>query len=150
MGKYKYGISTDDILEIIPMVETRELPKTPDYILGIFDYHGHVVPLIDLCKMTTGEFAKRVLSTRIIIAKLKDPHKKNDMIGLLAEKMTDNLEVDPKDFEDPGVAASKDALYLGSIVKVDNDYIQYVDIHSLLSEETRRSLFQDEEESTTH
>ena len=43
-----YGINVAKVQEIIQMTETFELPASPDYVIGVFDLRGVVMPLIDL------------------------------------------------------------------------------------------------------
>ncbi|PAF51442.1 fused signal transduction protein/response regulator [Helicobacter sp. 13S00401-1] len=43
-----YGINVTKVQEIIQVPETFELPASPDYILGVFDLRGTVMPLVDL------------------------------------------------------------------------------------------------------
>ncbi len=43
-----YGINVAKVQEIIQMPEIFELPASPDYIIGVFDLRGIIIPLVDL------------------------------------------------------------------------------------------------------
>ena len=43
-----YGINVAKVQEIIQMPETFELPASPDYVIGVFDLRGIIIPLVDL------------------------------------------------------------------------------------------------------
>ncbi|RDU61297.1 chemotaxis protein [Helicobacter sp. MIT 14-3879] len=70
-----YGINVAKVQEIIQMRETFELPASPDYIIGVFDLRGIVIPLIDLAawlNIKHREFKIPIEKKRIIIAEFNN------------------------------------------------------------------------------
>ena len=146
IGAHHYGLNTDNIVEIIPAIPLRSLPGTPEYLAGIFDYRGEIVPVIDISTLTIKKPAKVRLSTRIILFKFNFEKDQSRIIGLLAENMTDTLEVDPSKIQDTGITAS-DAPHLGPIIEYEDKLIQCVDIQKLISSELQKKLFSTHEAS---
>ena len=45
-----YAIESRRVIEVLPLVSARPLPRAPDYLLGIFTYRGRLLPLVDLAR----------------------------------------------------------------------------------------------------
>ena len=43
-----YAIPSRTVLEVLPLVPARPIPLLPPFVLGVFTYRGHLVPLVDL------------------------------------------------------------------------------------------------------
>lgn len=89
-----YGIKSDCVLEIIPAIEPQPLEGMPPFISGYFDYRGQPVPIIDINRFISGVPAQILLSTRLILLKYSLSAKSDSPFGLLAEKMTNMIEVE--------------------------------------------------------
>lgn len=146
IGGHHYGLKTDNVVEIIPAIPLRPLPGTTKYLAGIFDYRGEIVPVIDISNLTIKQPAKIRLSTRIILFKFDFEGEQSHIVGLMAENMTDTLEVDPSQIQDTGISAS-DAPHLGPIIEYEDKFIQCVDIDKLISTEIQKKLFSTHEPS---
>jgi chemotaxis-related protein WspB len=134
----KYGLDVSDILEVLPAVPVRRLPQVPDYVAGVFRYHGTIVPLIDLSCLIGGRQAASLLSTRIILVKYPSPTGADRLLGLLAERAT-NLEDIASELQSPGYNATE-APYLGGLSGTGG-MTQYVNVERLLPESLRERLF---------
>ena len=92
-GKDRYGINAREIVEVVPMVNLRQLPHTPDYVAGVFNYHGDIVPVIDLRALMEGEVCRRRLSSRVIIVDYPCENGTTRLLGLMGESVTSTLSV---------------------------------------------------------
>ncbi len=54
IGEDRYGMEADRVVEVIPPVRLKELPQAPRGVAGIFDYHGQLVPVLDLSDLSIG------------------------------------------------------------------------------------------------
>jgi chemotaxis-related protein WspB len=140
LGKDRYALEASRVVEIVPLLEIKELPQSVKGMVGIFNYRGQTVPAIDLCQLTSGQAARERLSTRIIIIRCHglcgDPH----LLGLVAENATSMLRKEAKEFVDPGVK-SELAPYLGPVIWDSQGAIQLLHEQRLLSAELRNVLF---------
>ena len=72
------------------MVLLRKIQHVPDYVAGVFNYRGSIVPVIDLCHLIQGTPCRLRFSTRIIMVN----HTTKDgmhCLGLMAERVTETL-----------------------------------------------------------
>lgn len=68
-GNDLYAIESSHIVEVIPRVSFRKVQHAPDYVAGLFNYRGVILPVIDLCHLIQGTPSRSHLSTRIMIVK---------------------------------------------------------------------------------
>ena len=138
--KERYGIDVRQIIEVVSMVRFKKIPRSPDYIAGLFKYRGSIVPVIDLTELLAGSRSKPLLSTRIILVYCTGSDKELHILGLLAEKVTDTMMSSEADFHSPGIE-SDDTPYLGTITTDTDGMIQLIDPMKLLPESLQQDLF---------
>jgi len=68
----EYAVEINDVREIVKMVDITEVPKTPDFMLGIISLRGVIIPLMDLRMRLGLEACSYNSKTRIIIASAND------------------------------------------------------------------------------
>jgi chemotaxis-related protein WspB len=135
-GAERFGLEASRIVEVLPAPLLRPIPAAPDYIAGLFDYHGTIVPVIDMSCLLAGETARPLLSTRIVLVDYGGSH----LLGLLAEQATETVSCGEEDWRPSGVAV-ENAPYLNGILRRGNDMIQRVTVEELLPESVRETLF---------
>jgi chemotaxis-related protein WspB len=135
IGENLCAIDTDQIIEILPMVVLRSVQPAPDHIAGVFNYHGKIVPVIDLCRLTRGTPCKICYSTRIIMvndSRLQDSDSSQLLhpIGLIAERVTETLKlsIDPSHL----TASSTVTPDLGRLLNTERGMVQMIDWENLI------------------
>ena len=100
----EYALDIEQISEIIKAREITEIPRSPEFVLGIISLRGVVVPVFDLrCRLNLGA-AEITAESRIVVCRSGDA-----TVGLLVDKINqvvnlDNDEVEPP----PGVLSGLD------------------------------------------
>ena len=136
----RYAIDAADVVEVLPLVNSKRIPHTPAGVAGIFDYHGAPVPLIDLAELTLGTPSQKWMSTRIVLINYRQGPGEKQLIGLLAEHATETLRRPEEAFQYSGVAVAG-APYLGPVLTDASGIIQRIEISELLSESVCSHLF---------
>ena len=142
LGKDRYALEASRVVEVLPLLTLKEFPNATRGLAGIFNYRGRPVPAVDLCDLTMGQRAAERLSTRIIVVNYPDENGTNHLVGLIAERATDVLRRDARDFIDPGLKMGG-APYLGPVFMDGSRAIQLLHEQRLLSEPVRKALFTD-------
>ena len=140
LGTDRYAIEAHQVIEVLHLVNFKQIPQAPSGVAGVFDYHSTSVPLIDLAELALGKPSRRWMSTRIILVKYGNPPGETHMLGLLAEQATGTLRRNEEDFSDAGLAVS-DTPYLGNVTTDTRGIVQRIEIPNLLSETVRSLLF---------
>lgn len=146
IGSERYSILAKDIVEILPLVQLKKIPKAPDYILGLIDYRGTPSPVIDLCNLIESRDCKKVLSSRIIMINYVDAKKQTHIVGITAEKVTETININKNDFHASGITL-EETRFLGEIAKTKQGVIQYIEIKNILPRKIQLMLFQDKTSS---
>ena len=140
LGTDRYAIEAHQVIEVLHLVNLKQIPQAPSGVAGMFDYHGTSVPLIDLAELAMSKSSRRWMSTRIILVKYGSPPGETHMLGLLAEQATETLRRSQEDFSDAGLAVT-DTPYLGNVTTDARGIVQRIEIPNLLSTSIRNLLF---------
>ena len=143
IGKERYALKADTVAEIAPLVELAAIPLTEQFIAGVFNFRGHPVPVIDLCQLYKGRQCKAQMSTRIIIVNYMGHNKQRNLLGLIAERVTESLNSDDLDFRDSGIRVAN-APFLGPVANDENGMIQMIDTEQILPDEVAECLFSEQ------
>ena len=130
LGDARYALNTGLINEVLPMVQLRRIPRAPPGVTGTFNYRGVPVPVIDLSQVMLGRPSRVSLSTRLVLVTYSDQTGIAHQLGLIAERATDTIRLNPMDFAP--CAILNDTSHLGPVATDDCGLIQWVDPVRLL------------------
>jgi chemotaxis-related protein WspB len=141
----RYALEAQHIVEVLPVVHWKTIPTSATGVLGVFNYHGKVVPLLDLAEFILGQPSRLQMSTRIILVNYR-PESTTDAaqsywLGLLVEGATRTIQRSLAEFVEAGVEV-KNSPYLGPVATDAEGIVQLIDIHQLLPENVQEQLFQ--------
>jgi len=131
LGSEEYALNIMDIKEIIKPKQVTEVPKTPDYILGIFSLRGTIIPVFDVNLRLGLPKGERGPQNRIVVVKSQE-----HLFGLHVDKVVQVLDIPLSQIEPPpeilggvegeflrGIGRSDDRLIillnLGKILKLE-------------------------------
>jgi chemotaxis-related protein WspB len=137
-----YALDVAGIVELVPRVGLRAVPHAPDYLAGLLGYRGEVVPVIDLGLLLGSSPCADRLSTRIILVKSppggqnrgeepRDPDRPPRLLGLIAEQVTDLVEVGPEQIAPAPVHLAR-APYLDAIARTERGFFPLISLSSLV------------------
>ncbi len=129
----EYGIFIEHIQEIILVPEEiNVVPQTPDYIEGMINLRGSVLPVIDMRKRFGLPTIERQDSQRIIVL-----HTKGVRMGFIVDSVVEVLCVDKRDVEEVPKMSSEQAAVLDKVInlKEQNRIILIVNVEKLFGEE---------------
>jgi chemotaxis-related protein WspB len=133
----QYAIEASRVVEVLPLVQVTVIPRAPTEVAGLFSYRGRPVPLIDLRRLSLRRPARPKFSTRIILV---IDHGTEQLLGIIAERVTETTRRDPAEFVDTGFA-NPATPYLGGVLTTSGGLVQRLDVHQLLPPATREMLF---------
>ena len=124
----EYGVSILNVQEIRDMTDITRVPYAPDYIKGVINLRGSVLPVIDLKKRIGLADAPYTPKTRIIIMKLQDIS-----IGMIVDAVTEVLTVD-SNHAAPPKSISNDARnkYINGIGNVDGRLVIMLNLDEIV------------------
>lgn len=135
-----YAIESRRVVEVLPLVKARPIPRTPDYVRGIFTYRGRLVPLVDLgLRLGTGPLEER-LSTRVIVCEHATPGGGSRQLGLVAENVISICSAEDAEASLPSLDLH-DAPFLGAVLRIGGRTIQIIAVDRLLPADVSTGLF---------
>lgn len=123
LGDDMYSIKCERVREVAPMVRLKGMTHAPEFVSGLLNYRGQIVPVIDLKRLIHGVSCEMRLSTRIILVDFGERHT----IGLVAERVTETIRRPPEALLPSGVE-TQDTPYLSKVIMEQDDMIQFIDL----------------------
>jgi chemotaxis-related protein WspB len=137
----RYALDVNQLIEVLPLVNLKPLARAPLGIAGLFDYHGLPIPALDLSELIVERPALRCFSTRMVVVKYPGKGDTPHSLGLIAEKATTTVRLDPRMFTEAGVT-NDETPYLGPVARDSRGLIQWLAISKLLPSAVSNMLFQ--------
>lgn len=129
LGEEHYGVDILRVQEIKGYTSVTRIPNTPEYIKGVLNLRGTIVPIIDLrCKfgMEKMEYTR---FTVIVVLVIKDR-----VTGIIVDAVSDVLNISKKDIQPtPQFGVNVKVDFLNGIGKAGDKLISLLDIDQLLS-----------------
>ncbi len=138
LGKEEYGIPINDVQEINRLTTITEVPKAPDFIDGVMNLRGNVIPVINLRKRFGLEDTEKDESTRVIIVNLEDR-----LTGLIVDSVSEVLRLAKSSIQRPPRIIKEDVniQFIDSIGKIDDQRMIFIlDIEKILDIKERGEL----------
>src|SRR6202140_3488958 len=129
IGDEQYGVDIMAVREIKGWTEIPHLPKQPDYVRGVLNLRGVMVPIIDLrCRFGQGK--TEATAHHIVIVVQVEAR----LIGLLADRVLDILSFEATQVQPvPQIARSSRIDFLSGLVTIDGTMIALVALRNLLA-----------------
>lgn len=130
MGKESFAVSISDVWEIVRMQPITPVPGAPDFVEGVVNLRGQIIPVISLAKRLGLDLKPVTSSTRIVVAQVG-----TDTVGMIVDAVQKVTHIPTEDIEVPdGIALEGENLkYVGGIAKVDGGLITLIDLEEALS-----------------
>ncbi|MFW6289094.1 MAG: chemotaxis protein CheW [Spirochaetota bacterium] len=130
-----YGIAVRSIREILECQRITRIPRSADYLLGVMNVRGRVVPVVDLRVKFGAPAAEITVDTAIIVLELDDDGR-DSLIGVLVDTVEEVIELDAECIEPPPrVGTSVDGRLLAGMGKRDDRFILLLRIDGLFTDE---------------
>ena len=136
IGDDQYGVDIMAVREIKGWSEITHLPKQSEYVRGVLNLRGAMVPIIDLrCRFDQGLTEATPMHVVIIV------QVEQRLVGLLGDTVSDIVSVEAAQIQAvPRVGQSTRVDFLSGLVTVEGALIALIDLANLLSAEDAPGL----------
>ena len=136
LGAESYGVEIGRVQEIIRMTSITRLPRAPEFVEGVINLRGRVIPVIDLRKRFGLPGEDEAKGSRIVVMDVAD-----QTLGMVVDGVSEVLRISAKEVEPPSpVVTTIDSDYLRGIAKLEGRLIILLDLDRLLSWDERGQL----------
>ena len=141
IGNERYALEARCVVEVIPLLDLKQVPQGPPGLAGLINYRGKPVPTIDLSHFALGKPAGEKLSTRIILVNCRDESGEGRLLGLIAEQTTEILRKNREDFSSAGLGSAVRPFH-GPVLMSPEGPIQLIEEESFLCHSMRKLAFE--------
>lgn len=132
----EFGVEITDVREIVKPRHITRLPHVDDYIEGVTNLRGEVIPVICLRKRFGIEAQENTQDTRIIILEVND-----SMVGFVVDAVTETLRLPESAIEPPPTSISGlRADYLAGVGQLDDRLLILLEVDKILTSEEQIQL----------
>ena len=131
-----YGLDISRVQGIIKMPEVTRVPRAAEFVEGVINLRGEIVPIIDLRKRFGLSQQESSVDTRIINVEMGD-----HLVGLIVDAVEEVLNI-PSDVIEPppDLVTTVDSAYLRSIAKLQDRLVILLDLDHVLSTAEQQAI----------
>ncbi|MDY6791216.1 MAG: chemotaxis protein CheW [Thermodesulfobacteriota bacterium] len=140
LANEEYGIGILKIKEIIGMMPITTVPRTPEFVKGVINLRGKVIPVMDL-RLRFGMEAMEYNDRTCIIVVEIESQAGTVQIGAVVDSVSEVLNVGGNDIEEtPSFGAKLDTEYILGMAKMEGGVKILLDIDKVLNDEEIAAL----------
>jgi purine-binding chemotaxis protein CheW len=131
-----YGVEILKVQEIRGWEPVRKLPNTPNFVKGALNLRGAIVPIVDLRERFHMQAVEYTPITVVIVLSVLPPDSAPTVMGLIADAVSDVLEVNLAEIrEAPNLGSKINTRYMRGMYVRDTGMVMLLDIDKLLNPE---------------
>ena len=128
-----YGVGILKVKEIIGMMAVTSVPQTPEFVKGVVNLRGQVIPVMDLRLRFGMEAIDYTDRTCIIVVEIAGPSG-TILIGIVVDAVSEVVSIKGADIEDaPSFGSDLDTRYILGMAKMEGGVKILLDIDRVLS-----------------
>ncbi|WP_226035976.1 chemotaxis protein CheW [Aquibacillus saliphilus] len=137
LNNQEYGTEINQVRSIERFQNLIELPQSPDFIKGIINLRGEIIPIIDLKKRLNIKNTEPTDQTRVLITAVNEVQ-----VGIIVDAATDVIDIDPNVIEPTPkfIGGSDQAKFIKAVAKLNDRLILLSDFNYSLDLETLNEI----------
>lgn len=135
LNKETYGIDISYVTDILEMQKITEVPDMPDYVRGVINLRGQVIPAIDLRLKFSMPFREYDDRTCIVIVNVGD-----NSIGFIVDTVSEVIEIPEADIDPPPdyqATGEKKRQFISGLGKAEGSVKLLLDVEALVALDSR-------------
>jgi purine-binding chemotaxis protein CheW len=132
-----YALGVADVREVLELELNyiTKIPRTPDYLRGVINVRGSVVPVVDMRVKFNMEKTETTIDTCIIVIEIT-LNGKSTVLGILADSVQEVIDLAPEQIEPaPEIGNQLNTEFIAGIGKKDDRFIIILEIDKILTSE---------------
>lgn len=131
-----YAVDIHQVREIIRLPQITRVPRTPDFVEGVINLRGNVIPVLDLRKRFGLGEGEESADRRIIVVEMGER-----TIGMIVDAVSEVLRIDETLIDPPSpYIVSVNTLYIEGIARLEPDLVILLNLEKVLTEDEKERL----------
>lgn len=128
-----FAIDVIKAKEVLDFAEVTQVPQTPDYMLGVINLRGSVVPVVDMRRKFKMEIADCTRNSCIVVVEV-DVDGEPVTVGALVDSVREVIDLDPAQIEPPPRIGTKlNTEFIKGMGNLDDRFVIILDIDKIFS-----------------
>jgi len=135
LGDEVFGIDVAKVREVLDFTSITKVPRTPDFMSGVINLRGNVVPVVDLRLCFEMSKTEKTVNTCIVVVEVI-LEGESTIIGALADSVEEVIDLEPNQIEPaPKIGVQIRTDFIQGMGKRDAQFIMILDIDRVFSAE---------------
>ncbi|MFQ5571786.1 MAG: chemotaxis protein CheW [Rhodothermales bacterium] len=136
IAEEEFGIDILKVQEIIRFMEMTRMPNTPDFLEGVINLRGQIVPVVDLRKRFNLPGKEKDKDSRIVVVELS-----NKTVGFLVDSVQEVIRVETSVIDPPPeLVTTIHTHYITGVAKLEDRLLILLDLDAVLSKNEQKEL----------
>ena len=128
IGRETFGLPISIVREIVRVPDITAVPNAPDYIEGVINLRGRIIPVVDLRKRFGEKSFEANKKNRIVVVELE-----SRLVGLIVNSASEVLRISPSEIDEPhNVFREGELNYITGIGKLNGRLVILLDLNRVL------------------
>ena len=136
IGEEEFGVDILKVQEINRMLDVTRVPNAPEFVDGVINLRGKVIPIINLRRRFGMERIEKNKNTRIVVVELT-----GKVVGFVVDAVNEVLRI-PRSVTEPppSLAGSVKAEYITAVGKLEDRLLILLDLEKILTEGQQQAV----------
>ena len=140
LGKEIFATDVAKVREVLDFTTITEIPRTPDFMSGVINLRGSVVPVVDMRLCLEMSKTERTTNTCIVVLEVLLDNEPT-VIGALADSVEEVIDLEPDQIlQAPRIGTQIQTDFLKGMGKRDDQFIMILDIDRVFSADEIRTV----------
>ncbi|MBV8298968.1 MAG: chemotaxis protein CheW [Candidatus Eremiobacteraeota bacterium] len=136
LGSEEYGVDIAQVQEINRMVAVTHVPRAPQFMEGVINLRGQLIPIIDLRARFGMPRADHTKNTRIVVTEIGAKR-----VGMVVDSVSEVLRLPLEQIEPaPEMITGVETEYIRGVGKIEERLIILLDLARIISGSEKREL----------
>ena len=135
LGDEVFATDVSKVLEVLDFTNITKIPRTPDFMSGVINLRGNVVPVVDLRLCFEMSKTEKTVNTCIVVVEML-LEGESTVIGALADSVEEVIDLEPEQIQPaPRIGTQIRTDFIKGMGKRDSQFIMILDIDRVFSAE---------------
>ncbi len=136
LGEEMFGQDVTQVREVVEVPPITKVPRTPDFMCGVINLRGNVVPVMDMRLMFGMPPVEATVDTCVVVTETADEDDKTLVFGALVDSVQEVFELEPEHVEPvPRLGTKLRTEFIKGMGKRNDQFIIILDIDRVFSME---------------
>lgn len=128
IGSEEFGVDILKVQEINRMVDITKVPQAPNYVEGVINLRGKVIPIVDLRKRFSLEIKEHDKNTRIVVVDIG-----GNIMGMVVDSVSEVLRLPSSTIEPPPeIVTGINSEYIKGVAKLEDRLLIFLDLSKVI------------------